>query len=114
MGVRHAVGPWHRWRWVLRELRHPSNRVALHGGSHEHRAGSGARWGSRSVGALEADGGPLETAVERLRLLLARLSDRWPEWLPAEMDVPRTARGLKTWAGVEAAFGLTHGIAGLA
>jgi len=66
---------------------------------------------------------------ERLRLLLARLADHWHEWIDDDVHSTnhrteqsigrvkfriRSTRGLKTWAGVEVTFWLTHASAFLA
>ena len=136
----HQACVFHRMRWALRELRKLWKEV-------------GPAWRPTVEAAMEVvrsrapDGGKRlmelwqrmklrlrrsgkKSPAERLRLLLARLSDRWQEWIPpkgrpttnnrAEQSIGRlkfrvwTTRGLKTREGVETTFWLTQAIAGLA
>ena len=140
LGLAHRVCAFHRLRWALRELRKLREEV-------------GWAWRRAASAALEVvrsrapDGGRRlmelwrrmkcrlrrsgkKSPPERLRLLLARLSDLWHEWVPpqgspmtnnrAEQSIGRrkfrvpTTRGLKTQEGVEATFWLTQAIAGFA
>ncbi len=139
LGVDHRVCQFHRMRWALRalhQLKQETDRLwwpwideALAVVRHPTPDGGrrlAALW-QRLRLRLRRQG--QRSAPQRLRLLLARLSDHWSEWMPAdgrpttnnrtEQSIGRlkfrlrSTRGLKTWAGVEATFWLTHAIAGL-
>lgn len=134
LGVRHRVCGFHRLRWALRALRALKSRVSRAWWPIVDEAMTIVRSRSPDGGrrlaelwrrmALRLRRSGKRAPPERLRLLLARLSDHWHTWMP-EDGVPstnnrteqsigrvkfrlRSTRGLKTWAGVEAAFWLTQ------